>query len=42
MEFSSSNIKKLLIFSQNKAVLMFGEKETPKKNFIFQEVTCKA
>ena len=32
----------LLIFSQKKAALMFQEKETPKKFFIFQEVTFRA
>ena len=37
MELSCSNIKKCLIFSQNKAFLIFRETETPKKFFIFQE-----
>ena len=35
MELSSSNIKKFLIFSQKKTVLMFREMETPKKFLIF-------
>ena len=38
----NSIFKKILIFSQKKAVLMFEEKETLKNLFIFQEVTCKA
>ena len=29
--------KKIIIFSQKKAVLTFWEAETPKKLFIFQE-----
>ena len=33
MELSSSNIKKFLTFSQEKAVLIFQETETP-KNFL--------
>ena len=38
----NSIFKKILIFSQKKAVLMFEEKETLKNVFIFQEVTHKA
>ena len=30
--------KKFLIFSQNKAFLIFRETETPKKFFMFQEI----
>ena len=37
MELSSSNIKKLLIFSQIKTFLIFRETEIPKKFLIFQE-----
>ena len=37
MKLSSSDIKKFLIFSQKKAVLIFQETETPKKFLIFQE-----
>ena len=37
MKLSSSNIKKIIIFSQKKAFLIFQETETPKKFFIFQE-----
>ena len=37
MELSNSNIKKLLIFSQKKAVLIFQGTEAPKKFLIFQE-----
>ena len=37
MELSSSNIKKIIIFSQNKAFLIFQKIETSKKLFIFQE-----
>ena len=37
MELSSFNIKKFLIFSQNKALLIFQETETPKKCVIFRE-----
>ena len=33
----TDNPKKLLIFSEKKAVLTFWEKENPKKFFIFQE-----
>ena len=36
MDLSGSNIKKCLIFSQNKAFLMFWETEIP-KFLIFQE-----
>ena len=42
MELSSSNIKKSLIFSQKKALLICRETETTKKLFIFQEVTFQA
>ena len=38
MEFSSSNIKKFLIFSQKKAFLILQEMENPKTFFIFQEM----
>ena len=38
----NSIFKKILIFSQKKAVLMFEKKETLKNLFIFQEVTYKA
>ena len=31
MELSSSNVKKFLIFSKNKAFLIFRETEIPKK-----------
>ena len=37
MKLSGSNIKKLLIFSQKKAFLIFWEAETPKTFLIFQE-----
>ena len=37
MDLSSSNIKKILIFSQKKAFLMFRQTETPKKFIIFLE-----
>ena len=37
MELANSNIKKLLIFSQKKAFLIFWETKTPKKILIFQE-----
>ena len=33
MEFSSSNIRKFLIFYQKKGFLLFQETETPKQNF---------
>ena len=33
----TDTLKKLLIFSEKKAVLTFWEKENPKKFFIFQE-----
>ena len=42
MEFSSSNIKKKIIFYQKKAFLIFLEMETLKKFLIFQEVTSRA
>ena len=32
MELSNSNIKKFLIFAQNKAFLIFWDTETQKKN----------
>ena len=35
MKHSISNIKKFLIFSQKKAVIIFQEIETPKRFFIF-------
>ena len=38
----NGNPKKILIFSQKKAALIFREKETLKKLLIFQEVTWKA
>ena len=38
VKLSSTNIKKFLVFSQNKALLIFQEKKTSKKIFIFQEV----
>ena len=37
MELSGSNIKKIFIFSQKEAFLIFREIKTPKKLFIFQE-----
>ena len=37
MEFSGSNIKKFLIYSQKKDFLIFSESETLKNFFIFQE-----
>ena len=37
MDLSSSNIKKILIFSQKKAFLRFRQTETPKKFIIFLE-----
>ena len=37
MELSNFNIKKFLILSTKKAVLIFQERKTPKKFFIFQE-----
>ena len=37
MKLSSSNIKKFLMFSQKKALLIFWETETPKKFLIFRE-----
>ena len=37
MELSSSNINKFLIFSQKKAFLIFRERKTPQKCFIFPE-----
>ena len=40
--FLYSNIKKILIISQKKAFLIFWETETPKKIFIFWEVTFRA
>ena len=52
-ELSSSNIKKILIFSQKKAFLYFGKQKprkisyisengNPKKFLIFEEVTFQA
>ena len=35
MELPNSNTKKIIIFSQNKAVLIFQETETPKKNSLY-------
>ena len=35
MKLSDSNIKKLLIFSQKKAFLIFRETEAPKKNVLY-------
>ena len=37
MEFSGSSIKKFIIFSQEKAFLIYRKTETPKKFFIFQK-----
>ena len=37
MELSSCNIKKFPIFSQKKAFLIFRERKTPQKCFIFPE-----
>ena len=37
MKLCSSSIKKFLIISQKKAFLIFRERETSKKLFIFQE-----
>ena len=37
MELSNFNIKKILIFSQENAFLIFRETKTPKKFLIFQE-----
>ena len=37
MELSDPKIKKFLIFSQKKDFLIFWERETPKKLFIFME-----
>ena len=37
MKLSNSNIKKFVIFSQKKAILIFQETETPKNFFIFRE-----
>ena len=37
MELFCSNIKKFLVFSQKKALLIFWEKETAQKFFKFQE-----
>ena len=37
MELSGSNIKKIFIFSQKEAFLIFREMKIPKKLFIFQE-----
>ena len=37
MELSGSNIKKFIIFSQKKTILIIWEMETPKKFVIFQE-----
>ena len=37
MEFCNSNIKKLPIFSQKKAVLVFQETKPPKKLLIFSQ-----
>ena len=38
MELSNSNIKRLLIFSQKKAFLIFQKTKTLKKLFLFQEI----
>ena len=38
IKLSGSNIKKFLIFSQKKAILIFQETETPKKFLKFQEM----
>ena len=35
VELSSDNIRKCLTFSQEKAVLIFQEKETPKKSYLY-------
>ena len=37
MELFNFNIKRFIIFSQNKAFLIFRESETQQKFFVFQE-----
>ena len=37
IKLSNSNIKKLLTFSQKKAVIIFQESKTPKKLLIFSQ-----
>ena len=37
IDLSISSVKKFLIFSQKKAVLIFQETETPKKFILFQK-----
>ena len=41
MELSGSSIKKFLIFSPKKSLLVFRETETPRKFFIFKEMERK-
>ena len=41
MELSGSSIKKFLIFSPKKSLLVFPETETPRKFFIFKEMERK-